>query len=197
MRNSTCSENSGQCAGTTTETSTLIAHPRLSAIESLLSRFISATMFVTCIALAILMFTQVIFRYVLSSPFVGIEEVSILLAVWIYFLGMGYATKSQEHIQGGILSLVVSDPIIFKTVRLFGSVLCMIAACIFGYFACKYALKEIDRGRSSIVMQWPRWIWSSSMVVGFTMMILYFLLQSYKEWIQLTALKTQQSGAKL
>lgn len=163
-------------------------------IESYFSLLIKSLMLFACIALSLLMFLQVIMRYVLESPFVGIEEMSILLAVWIYFLGMGYATKMQEHIHGGILSLVVTDPVIFKAVRLFGSILCMFAACVFGYFACKYALKEIDRGRSSIVMQWPRGIWSSSMVIGFIMMVLYFLLQSLKEWQQIVQLQRQQKG---
>ena len=155
---------------------------------------IKGLMFFACTALAVLMFIQVIMRYVLSSPFVGIEEVSILLAVWIYFLGMGYATKMQEHIHGGILSLVVKDELVFKSVRLFGSVLCMIGACFFGYFASKYALKEIDRGRSSIVMQWPRGIWSSSMVVGFTLMVVYFCVQSFKEYLELVSIYRQRQG---
>ena len=121
-------------------------------------------------------------RYVLESPFTGIEEVSILLAVWVYFLGMGYATREREHIHGGIVSLVVKDPHKVAVIRFFGSVVCMLAACLFGYFAYKYALKEITRGRVSTNMRWPRGIWSASMIVGFAMMVGYFLLESINEF---------------
>ncbi|MGB1239288.1 MAG: TRAP transporter small permease [Pseudomonadales bacterium] len=158
------------------------------------AHLLRAMMFFCCISLALLMFIQVILRYVLDSPFVGIEEMSILLAVWIYFLGMGYATKTQEHIHGGILSLVVSDPLILNATRLFGGVLCMLGACVFGYFALQYALKEIDRGRASIVMQWPRWIWSSSMMAGFAMMIVYFALNSYRQWLHVLHIHRQAKG---
>jgi len=165
-------------------------------VERCFDWFFKSVMFFCCMMLALLMFGQVIMRYILETPFVGIEEVSILLAVWIYFLGMGYATKKQEHIHGGILSLVVSDPVIFKTVRFFCTIVCIIGACVFGYYASKYALKQIDRGRLSIVMQWPRWVWSVSMFVGFSMMVVYFIIQSVREWQEIAQLKLLRDSNK-
>ncbi|MGY0219568.1 TRAP transporter small permease [Endozoicomonadaceae bacterium StTr2] len=150
--------------------------------EQLLNKLFRHMMLLTCLGLAALMFSQVVMRYVLESPFTGIEEVSILLAVWVYFLGMGYATREREHIHGGIVSLVVKDERKVAYIRFAGSIICMIAACIFGYFACKYALKEIDRGRVSINMRWPRGLWSASMIVGFGMMVGYFLLETINEY---------------
>ncbi|MEH6628703.1 MAG: TRAP transporter small permease [Motiliproteus sp.] len=150
--------------------------------EQLLNKVFRSLMMLTCLSLACLMFAQVVMRYVLESPFSGIEEMSILLAVWVYFLGMGYATRQREHIHGGIVSLVVKDPQKVAYIRFFGSLICMIAACVFGYFAYKYALKEITRGRVSANMRWPRGIWSSSMIVGFAMMVGYFLLETINEY---------------
>ncbi|WP_432473059.1 TRAP transporter small permease [Amphritea sp. HPY] len=150
--------------------------------ERLLNWIFRSMMLLAGLGLAFLMFAQVIMRYVLESPFTGIEEVSILLAVWIYFLGMGYATREREHIHGGIVSLVVKDPYKVSIIRFAGSITCMIAACIFGYFACKYALKEIDRGRLSVNLRWPRGLWSASMIVGFAMMVGYFLLETINEF---------------
>lgn len=77
--------------------------------EQLLNKLFRSLMMLACLLLAGLMFAQVMMRYVLDIPFSGIEEVSILLAVWIYFLGMGYATREREHIHGGIVSLLVKD----------------------------------------------------------------------------------------
>ncbi|MBB1485154.1 TRAP transporter small permease [Oceanospirillum sediminis] len=150
--------------------------------EQVLNKLFRTMMLLTCLGLAGLMFTQVIMRYVLESPFTGIEEVSILLAVWVYFLGMGYATREREHIHGGIVSLMVKDPQKIAFIRFVGSLICMIAACVFGYFAYKYALKEITRGRVSTNMRWPRGLWSASMIVGFAMMVGYFLLETINEY---------------
>jgi len=154
----------------------------LMRFEQLLNKTFRAMMMLICLSLAGLMFAQVIMRYVLESPFTGIEEMSILLAVWVYFLGMGYATREREHIHGGIVSLVVKDPQKIAFIRFVGSLICMIAACVFGYFAYKYALKEITRGRVSTNMRWPRGLWSASMIVGFAMMVGYFLLETINEY---------------
>ena len=164
--------------------------------EALLNHIFRTLMLFAGLMLAALMFAQVIMRYVLESPFTGIEEASILLAVWVYFLGMGYATRQHDHIHGGILSLVVKDPYKTQLFRLFGSLICMLAACVFGYFACKYALKEIDRGRLSINLRWPRGIWSASMIVGFTMMVGYFLLNAIGQIRQLRTMKTTRQESQ-
>ncbi len=154
----------------------------LMGFEKLLNKVFRAMMLMICLGLAGLMFAQVIMRYVLESPFTGIEEMSILLAVWVYFLGMGYATREREHIHGGIVSLVVKDQQKVAFIRFIGSLICMLAACVFGYFAYKYALKEITRGRVSTNMRWPRGLWSASMIVGFAMMVGYFLLETIQEY---------------
>ncbi|RVU29450.1 TRAP transporter small permease [Neptunomonas marina] len=163
--------------------------------ERLLNVTFRSLMILAGLGLALLMFTQVVLRYLLDSPFSGIEEASILLAVWIYFLGMGYATREREHIHGGIVSLVVKDPYKVKLIRFIGSITCMLAAILFGYFACKYALKEIDKGRVSINLRWPRGIWSASMIVGFAMMVGYFLLETINEWRDIRRMKRSQKGA--
>ncbi|WP_261842001.1 TRAP transporter small permease [Aliamphritea ceti] len=166
------------------------------SFETLLNYTFKALMLFAGLMLAALMFAQVIMRYVLESPFTGIEEASILLAVWVYFLGMGYATRQHEHIHGGILTLIVKDPYTTQQFRLFGSLVCMLAACIFGYFACVYALKEIDRGRLSINLRWPRGIWSASMIVGFAMMVGYFLLNALQQITELRAMKSNRQETR-
>ncbi|WP_421868360.1 TRAP transporter small permease [Motiliproteus sp.] len=170
-------------------------------VDSFLIRFervldwsFRALMVLAALGLAALTFSQVIMRYVLESPFTGIEEASILLAVWVYFLGMGYATRQREHIHGGIVSLVVKSPYKVAIIRFVGTIICMLAACLFGYFACKYALKEIDKGRVSINLRWPRGIWSASMIAGFAMMVGYFLLEAVNEFRHLRDNKAQPEG---
>lgn len=151
-------------------------------IETILDNLFKTLMIAFGMSLAALMFAQIFMRYVLKSPFSGIEEVTVLLGVWIYFLGMGYATKMHEHIHGGIIDLIISDPFKVKLIHFIGSIISMIAAAIFGYFACKYAFFVIEKGRLSVNLQWPRGLWSGSMIVGFCMMTGYFLLQAINEF---------------
>lgn len=153
-----------------------------------LDRYIDALfrmqMIIAGMGLAALMCLQVVMRYLVESPFAGIEEAAILLGVWVYFPGMGYATRMQEHIHGGIVSLIITEPKTIVLIRIFGAAVCMAAAVVFGYFALKYALFVIAKGRTSINLQWPRGLWSASMIVGFSMMSCYFLAQLIREcWL--------------
>ncbi|MBY4677525.1 TRAP transporter small permease [Marinobacterium arenosum] len=167
---------------------------KLIKLEALFDKAFRALMIFAGLALAGLMFGQVILRYVLESPFAGMEEMSILLGVWVYFLGMGYATRVREHIHGGVVSLVLKDPFKIRLIRFIGSCICIIAACAFGFFAIKYALFVIDKGRLSLYMQWPKGLWSASMIVGFAMMAGYFLLQAVAEFRDLMRHRAQRHG---
>jgi TRAP-type C4-dicarboxylate transport system permease small subunit len=167
----------------------------LQRVESVLDYCLKAAMIFTGLGLAVLMFTQVVMRYLLDSPFAGIEEAAILLALWTYFLGMGYATKQRAHIHGGIVSLVVSDPIKIQWIRFFGSIVCTIAACLFGYFATKYGLFVIAKGRMSLNMHWPKGLWSASMIFGFAMMSGFFVLQTIKDFREVMMLKRQANAS--
>lgn len=167
---------------------------KLNTFTHLLLSSYKLLMFVAGFGLAGLMFAQVIMRYFLDSPFAGIEELAILLGVWVYFLGMGYASLTREHISGGIVSLLVKDPWKLKLIELASLIVCLIAALIFGYFACKYAFFVIEKGRSSIYLRWPKGFWSASMIVGFSMMTICFLTQAARTWRELRHLDHQTSG---
>ncbi|MGF1763364.1 TRAP transporter small permease [Aliivibrio kagoshimensis] len=152
---------------------------------------------VASIALSLLMFTQVITRYFFDSPFPGIEEVAILLGVWIYFPAMGYATKTKDHIYGGIVELVVKDEYTLSVIRFVIYLISIVSAAVFCYFAVKYAYSVFDKGRLSISLRWYRYLWSTSMALGFILMLGYFLLDAVKEWNALLAMKGQRKALEV
>ena len=139
------------------------------------------------LCLAGLMFTQVVLRYAFASPFVGIEELSLLFGAWFYFLGIAYVTRDGEHIHGGILTMVVRNPNGVQAVRLVVTVLGVGACAVFGYFAIKYALFEIQTGRLSSYMRWPKGLWSASLIFGFVATTIYMVLQALHQFLDLNA----------
>lgn len=151
-------------------------------IEARLAQLIAVLMVLASLSLGILMAVQVVMRYGLESPFLGIEELAPMLALWAYFLGMIYATRDQDHISGGIVALMIKNPYVIKLIRFSGSILCLFATMVFGYFALKFAMFNIDLGRKSIYMRWPKYLWDISMVTGFVMMGFYYCLQIVAEF---------------
>ncbi len=149
--------------------------------EARLAQVIAVAMVISTMSLGLLMAAQVLMRYGLESPFLGIEELAPMLALWAYFLGMIYATRDQDHISGGVIALIITNKTVIQTIRLAGSVLCLFAVCVFGYFALKFALFNLDLGRKSVYMRWPKYLWDFSMVTGFTLMGFYYCLQIIAE----------------
>ena len=167
---------------------------RWQKFEHILDISLQGAMVFTGLGLAVLIFAQVFMRYVLQSPFAGIEEVAILLAVWVYFIGMGYATKQRAHIHGGIVSLVVHDPYKIEMIRFVVSIVCFFTAFVFGCYAAKYGMFVLEKGRLSLYLQWPKVLWTASMIFGFLLMAGYFLLQIVNDFYAMLACKNQISN---
>ncbi|MDI3522004.1 MAG: TRAP-type transport system small permease protein [Bacillota bacterium] len=64
---------------------------RLSTVEN-----VACVLLLT--AMSVVVFLQVLFRYVLNSPLVWGEEVSTLLFAWSTFLGSAVAVRQSSHI---------------------------------------------------------------------------------------------------
>ena len=158
---------------------------RLVAVEAVFERVLYVFIIVFGLCLAALMFTQVVLRYVFASPFVGIEELSLLFGAWFYFLGVAYVTRNGEHIHGGVLTMVVKKQNTVRAVRLLMTVLSVAACAVFGYYAIKYALFEIGTGRLSSYMRWPKGWWSASLIFGFVGTVAYMVLQALNQFLDL------------
>ena len=159
----------------------------LIATETIVQRILYVFIVAFGLCLAGLMFTQVVLRYAFASPFVGIEELSLLFGAWFYFLGIAYVTRGGEHIHGGILTMVVRSPNGVQAVRLVVTVFGVGACVVFGYFAIRYALFEIQTGRLSSYMRWPKGLWSASLILGFVGTTIYMMLQALHQFLDLQA----------
>jgi TRAP-type C4-dicarboxylate transport system permease small subunit len=65
---------------------------------SVAKRALNATLVVTFATMTVMTALQVFFRYVLANPLLGSEEVALLAAVWMTFLGAAVATRDGTHI---------------------------------------------------------------------------------------------------
>lgn len=68
---------------------------------------------VAMVAMTIIVFAQVIARYVFHNSFEWAEEISRFLVVWITFGGSAYAFRKGAHI--GVTAMVYNGPIKLDT----------------------------------------------------------------------------------
>ena len=151
-------------------------------LEARLAQLMRALLFIAMLSLGLLMAAQVFMRYVISLPFLGIEEMAPMLAVWIYFIGMAYCSRERDHIEGGVLSLLVKRRTPILAIRLIGSIICLVAVIVFTKYAIDFTQFNISLNRKSTYMRLPKYLWDISMVSGFMLMALYLCLQVFLEF---------------
>lgn len=161
-------------------------------VEAGIAWIMRVIMFIAMISLGLLMAAQVFMRYVVSLPFLGIEEMAPMLAVWVYFVGMAYSSRDRDHIEGGLLSLMFKSENVLLAIRLAGSIICLVALVIFLNYAWDFASFNMSLNRKSAYMRLPKYLWDLSMVFGFGMMSLYMVLQVF---LEARALVSRERGA--
>ncbi len=139
-----------------------------------------AVLFRFCLVALVLILTgmmavSVFLRYVLDLALPAIEELSILVGLWLYFISMVVVTRERGHLTGGILDLFNLSPRYQAWIKCFNDVVGLAVICCFGFYAIKYFFFVAKINRVSTNLAWPTTIWVSAAIVGFTLMAAYKL----------------------
>ena len=79
----------------------------LKKIWDFLLTFEKVIMIIASILVVILITISVVMRYILEKNFPGMEELVVMVAFWIYFMGGIYGSYENSHITADILSVFV------------------------------------------------------------------------------------------
>jgi TRAP-type C4-dicarboxylate transport system permease small subunit len=102
------------------------------------------------LGLALLMVAQVFMRYVLEAPMIVIEEASVLLGEWIYFLGAAHVTWRDGHIRGGLANLIIRSERARLVVKAGSRSVCFVINLALAYCTLAYWIQVAESGRTSI-----------------------------------------------
>jgi len=132
----------------------------------------------------------VVLRYVFQTGLHGLEELIIIPAFWMYFIGAAYGTYTKEHITADIVSVYLKG----EKKRLWLKVIISLINCslisIFAFWSIEYILWSINSGAHSNVWKYPMYIPQSSILVGFGLMTLYTFVELVKDMLKLYRYKT-------
>ena len=78
-------------------------------MKKLLGRIVEDVRFVLVIALAVVVFIQVVNRFILKAPMAWSEELAMLLFQWVVFLGAAVGVKRMSHFGIDLLVEKLSD----------------------------------------------------------------------------------------
>ena len=91
-----------------------------------------------------------------------------------------HVTRTGQHIGSGVVRLFLENKAALKALEFFKLALCALASGVFLYFSVLYWLKTAASGRSSTYLSWPTTVWVTSMVFGFALATLIFLVHLWR-----------------
>lgn len=137
---------------------------------------------IACICImGIVLFLQIIMRFVFSSPFQWAEELARYLQIWITFIGIGYGIRKQAHI-GMTLVKEKLPPLLGKVAAVF----CDFAGIFTFIILLKSSLVFLEHQNVvSTAMRIPMRLVYIVIPVSAVLCIIYMLLEAVKNIISL------------
>ena len=131
------------------------------------------------VVIPLLITAQVILRYVLKMPLMGIEELMLFPIIWLYMLGGANASMERNHISCGILTLYIKKE---KSMSLFNLIKALISVVIslwLTYWAFWYFSYSLRMWKLSDLLYLPMFFAESSIFIGLVLMVFYALVELY------------------
>lgn len=152
-----------------------------STVVDFLAKYEEIIIFTTGVFITLAIFIQVILRYIFNAPLFGLEEISLLIVSWFYFIGAAYSVHNESYIKADILSLIVKSPRIKRRFNISSLILATVANLLLFFYGIKYAIWS---ARAHVVT--PHFLLSANfgfgaLVVGGLLMSLHFAFLVQRE----------------
>jgi len=146
---------------------------RLDQISNKLERtFLAAAIIVS----SLLLFVNVVMRYIFLLPIYWAEEFVRYLMVWLIFIG-----ASQVTLWGGHVAVDMVPRILSKRgnaiLAFFVNVICILFCGLLAYLSIKQMMRVKGAGQISPALEIPMWIAYLSIPAGAILMLLRFVQQ--------------------
>jgi len=125
------------------------------------------------IIVAGLEFIQVVTRYVFKIPVMGLEEVLIYFALWLYVLGSVNASREDTQITANVLDVFLKTERSKLTIRVIGDVLGLVVALWLTWWAWDYFLYALRVWKLSPTRYIPTFYAECSLFIGLALMTIY------------------------
>lgn len=134
---------------------------------------------ILAILMVIIVFIQVVARYVFQNSLSWSEEIARYMLVWLIFLSAGYVLGQRAHI---FLDVVFNAfPLrLQKVLRQVSNVLLLGFSLIVTYFGCE--MMKLGSSQISSAVQLPMWLVYLALPVGGLLLVIYSLLEMIFAW---------------
>ncbi len=166
-----------------------------SFIEEKAYKIQGVLLFITLLGIAILVFIQVILRYVLHHPLMGIEELLLFPTIWLYFLGSANASVEHTQIKAQVIDIFLKTPTSLKISRIIMGIISFGVNCWLTYWAYQYFQYSNRVHKLSATLYIPMVYAESAVFLGFFLMAIYVFFETIEYMFKpLSEFKLEDKG---
>lgn len=127
----------------------------LKKIDFIIEGIANWILIITGIAVCVLIFTGAVMRYVLHTDFYGSEELILLAAFWMYFVGSAMAAKHDTQIKAEMLEMFIKDLKILGIANIIKYIINLLMAIIASIWSIQYVTWNVTMNVKSNVFRFP------------------------------------------
>ncbi|MTJ04919.1 MAG: TRAP transporter small permease [Sediminimonas qiaohouensis] len=118
-------------------------------------------------------FVQVITRYVLQIPVMGLEETMLYPTIWLYILGAVNASREDTHIRANVLEIAIKTPRGHTILAIVGEVISLAVGLWLFVWAWEFTGYAWRIWKESPTLYIPTFYSDVALVIGLGLMMLY------------------------
>lgn len=138
-----------------------------------MNRFVSVLLTGLICLVALGQFVQVITRYVLEVPVMGLEESLLYPTMWLYLLGAVNASRENTHIRANVLEIFLKTPRQHTVLAIIGEVVSLVVGCWLTYWAWRFTQYSLRVWKESPTLYLPTFYVDVALIAGLVLMMLY------------------------
>ncbi len=160
----------------------------LKTLDQKTRRGLNVVCVILSVAVAVLMVTEVVGRYLFTRAFRGLPEIYLMLVMWLYMLGAGLASANDSHLRIGILDQFIQNPKARRAHRIVVTGLTLIITCFFVWWALGLIRWAFQRPQTTPILRLP-WLTSQASIMAASLLVMIYSLRDF-----FAALKPRDAG---
>ncbi len=126
-------------------------------------------------AVALGQFVQVVTRYLLEIPVMGLEETLLYPTVWLYMLGAVNASRENTQIRANVLEIFIKTERGHALLALVGEIVSLVVLLWLTWWAWDYTRYALRVWKESPTLYIPTFYGDAALFVSLCLMVLYTL----------------------
>ncbi len=145
-----------------------------------MERFVSLLLTGLICLVALGQFVQVITRYVLEIPVIGLDETLLYPTLWLYVLGAVNASRENTHIKANVLDIFLHSKKHRTILAIIGEAISLIVGSWLIYWAWDFTKYSLRVWKESPTLYIPTFYVDIALLTGLVLMMLYTVIHLVK-----------------